>query len=72
MTNADFADIERAFEIEYMKPLKIAHKLNNAVFYPNSIEKTSVRLFMSVFHEATINTLVEYGYRETANILRSS
>ena len=70
MTNADFADIERVFEIENNKPLKIAHKFNKAAINPKSIEKTSVKLAMAVFHESTINALVQYGFRYTADILR--
>lgn len=37
---------------------------------PKSAEKTSVKLAMAVFHETTINALVEYGFRDTANVLR--
>ena len=70
MTNADFADIERVFEIENSKILKIAHKLNKAAINPKSIEKTSVKLAMAVFHESTINALVQYGFRGTTNIHR--
>ena len=70
VTNADFSDIEKVFEIENNKPLKIAHKLNKAVINPKSVEKTSVKLAMAVFHETTINALIEYGFLDTANVLR--
>ena len=70
VTNADFSDIERVFVIENSKPLKIAHKLNKAVINPKSVEKISVKLAMAVFHETTINALIEYGFLDTANVLR--
>ncbi len=39
---ANFNDVDAAYELEKAKPLKIAYKLNDSVLCPKSIEKTSV------------------------------
>ena len=43
------------------KPVKMAHKLNDKVLNPSSLEKTSVKLADNIFHESTINALTYYA-----------
>ena len=62
---ANFSDIEKLYELELTKPEKIAHKLSRKMLYPNSIEKTNVKLADACFHESTISGLLyyaEHGY----------
>ena len=54
---ADFNHIVTLFEQEIHKPVKMAHKLTRATIQPRSIEKVSVRLAASVFHESTLAAL---------------
>jgi len=56
-----FKHIERMYTMEVGKPLKMAHKLNDKVMHPLSIEKTNVKLADAVFHESTINALEFYS-----------
>ena len=63
-------------DIEIGNPVKIAHKLNDKVLNPRSLEKTNVRLADALFHESTINGLEYYGkngfpyFTHTAKFLR--
>ena len=44
-----FSHIEKVYKLEYTKPVKIAHKLNDKVLSPTTIEKTNVKLADAVF-----------------------
>ena len=68
-TKANFQDIEKVFELESSKPLKMGYKLNASVISPKSIEKTSTKLALAVFNESTINALKLYGFNDTATIV---
>ena len=68
-TKANFQDVEKVFELESRKPLKMGHKLNTSVISPKSIEKTSTKLALAVFNESTINALKLYGFNDTATIV---
>ena len=46
-TEANFSDIDEIYEVEKCKPLKFAHKLNESVLNPKSIEKTNVKLALA-------------------------
>ena len=54
----------------------MAHKLNERVLHPTSIEKTSVKLADAAFHESTINALNYYAenrykhFRDTASFAK--
>ena len=63
---ASFADIEKVYNLECQKPLRIAHRLTEIVLKPNSIEKVNVELALTVLHESTVIGLKEYGFHETA------
>lgn len=73
---ASFLHIKNLYDIEIGKPLKLAHKLNEKVLNPAVIERTSLKLADSVFHESTINGLLYYStngylqFKETALFLR--
>jgi len=58
---ASFHHIESLFELESEKPLKIAHKLKPIVLQPNNLQRTSVKLASSVFHESTLNGLKHFS-----------
>ena len=66
---ASFADIEKVYNLECQKPLRIAHRLTETVLKPNSIEKVNVELALAVFHESTVIGLKEYGFHETASAI---
>ena len=67
---ARFSYVETVYSKECQKPLKLAHKLTEAVLKPKSIEKVNVKLAMSLLHESTINALRIYGFTETATALQ--
>ena len=67
---ARFSDVESVHSNECHKPLKIVHKLTETVLRPSSIEKVNVKLAMALLHESTIHALKEYGFRETATVLK--
>ena len=73
---ANFGHIRQLHDLEFGKPVKMGYKLNDKVLNPCSLEKTSVKLADSLFHESTINALNHYskhGYPEfqgTANFLQ--
>ena len=48
-----FSDVFDLHELEKDKPVKIATKLNKSTFNPKNIQRTSVKLALSVFHETT-------------------
>lgn len=58
--SASFNDIKDLYDMEYLRPVKMAHKLKQCIFNPKSIERTSVKLSMAVFHESTCNALKYY------------
>ena len=66
---ASFADIEKVYNLECQKLLRIAHRLTETVLKPNSIEKVNVKLALAVFHESTVIGLKEYGFHETASAI---
>ena len=66
---ASFADIEKVYNLECQKPLRIAHRLTETVLKPNSIEKVNVKLALAVFYESTVIGLKEYGFHETASAI---
>ena len=51
---ASFLHIKNLYDIKIGKPLTLAHKLNEKVLNPAVIERTSLKLADSVFHESTI------------------
>jgi hypothetical protein len=61
---ADFRHIVELFNVEEAKPLKKAHQLRQAALQPKSIEKTSVKLAVSVFCESTRDALNFYAEHE--------
>ena len=56
-----FIHLEELYEIEKGQLEKMAYKLNEKVLHPQVMEKTSVKLADSAFHESTINALIYYG-----------
>ena len=61
---ARFQDVVDLFNHEAAMPLKKAHRLTPAALAPKSIEKTSVKLATSVFHESTRDALQFYAVNE--------
>ena len=68
-TKLCYDDVRSVYEMETTKPLKLAHKLDLTVLQPHNLQKTSVKLADSFFHESTINALITYGYRDSADVL---
>ena len=70
-----FDHLKDLYKMELGDPMKRAHKLNDTVLHPSSVEKTNVMLADSCFHESTIVGLKHWGKRgfpqflETAEIL---
>ena len=46
------------------KPIKMTHKLSSYVINPKSIQSTSMKFAVPVFHESTINALQYYSENE--------
>lgn len=74
--HAKFQHIEHLFHLEEGMSLKKAHTLKLAALHPKSIEKTSVKLAVSVFNESTRDALSHYAthedkaqWNETANFI---
>ena len=64
---ANSGHVKQLYYLELGKPVKMAHTLNDKILNPSSLEKTSVNLADSFFHESTINALAYYannGYPE--------
>lgn len=64
---AKFAHIKQIYEMEGNKGLRMAHKLNKIVISPTSIQRSSAKLSMAVFHDSTASALkyyVENGHPE--------
>jgi len=61
---ADFSHIVDLFQLESTMSLKKAHRLTPATLQPRSIEKTSVKLAVSVFCESTRDALQYYATHE--------
>ena len=53
-------------------PVKLAHKLSHRVVHPGPIERQSVILTHSVFHESTIEALKFYGHRGRPEFLETA
>ena len=62
--SADFNHVRQLYHKESTMALKKAHKLSPATLDPKSIEKTSVRLAVSVFSESTRDALQFYAANE--------
>jgi hypothetical protein len=62
---AMFKDIVDLYNLEATSSLKKAHRLTPAMLDPNSIEKTSVKLAISVFCESTRVALRFYSSNES-------
>jgi len=58
---AKFQDIVDLYNLEATSSLKKAHRLSPSTLYPKSIEKTSVKLAISVFCESTRDALRFYS-----------
>ena len=56
----NFEHLKELYSLEQGKLHKMAHKLNERVLHPTSIEKTGVKLPDAAFHESTINSLNYY------------
>jgi hypothetical protein len=75
---AKYDDVEKLYNMEIGKPVKLAHKLTHKVLNPSAIEKTNVGLSERFFHESTINALIFYSeqsqdhvsMKDTAELLR--
>ena len=71
-----FEHLKELYSLEQGKLHKMAHKLNERVLHPTSIEKTSVKLADAAFHESTINALNYYArngyehFRDTASFAK--
>ena len=64
---ANFNDIKTIYNNEGSSSLRLAHKLNEKVFYPNNIQRTSTKLSMAVFDDSTVAALkyyVENGHQD--------
>jgi len=61
---ADFSHVVDLFQLESAMSLKKAHRLTPATLHPRSIEKTSVKLAVSVFCESTRDALQFYATHE--------
>ena len=64
---AKFSHIKQIYEMEGKKSLRMAHKLNKIVISPTSIQRSSAKLSMAVFHDSTASALqyyVENGHPE--------
>ena len=42
----------------------MAHKLNNAALDPTNVQRMSAKLFLSIFHESTLNALSFFAGRD--------
>ncbi|KAG1650685.1 THAP domain-containing protein 1 [Nymphon striatum] len=61
---AKFDDLCELHNLEATKPIKLGYKLTEKCLNPASIEKSSVKLSMSVFNESTENALRFYSDHE--------
>jgi hypothetical protein len=61
---AKFSDVVDLYKPEASKALKKATKLTPSVLEPKSIEKTSVKLAVSIFCESTRDALKHYADNE--------
>ena len=61
---ANFKDIVDLHDMKASMTLRIAHRLRPSVLDPRSIEKTSVKLAVSVFCELTPDALKHYALHE--------
>ena len=61
---ASFKDIDDLFTLEAPMTIRKAHRLSPSVLDPKSIEKTSVKLAVSIFCESTRDALQFYAIQE--------
>ena len=65
--NPKISHLQKVYNRELGKHLKIAHRLSEKVLHPSTIEKTNEKLADVLFHNSTINALMFYtdnGYPE--------
>ena len=62
--SADFNLVVQLYNLEETMPLNKGHALRQATLQPKSIEKTSVKLAVSVFCDSTRDALVFYSEHE--------
>ena len=76
--NPKISHIQKVYNMEFGKHLKIAHILSEKELHPSTIEKTNEKLADALFHNSSINALMFYadnGYPEfggKANFLVNS
>ena len=56
-----FKNIEKIYTVELGMPLKMAHKLEDKVMHPLSIDKINIKHAYAAFHVSTINALKFYS-----------
>ena len=59
-SHANFKYIEDLYNVESAMSLRLAHKLSERVLNPTSIQRTSAKLAMSIFHDSTVAALKYY------------
>ena len=58
--NANFKHIEELYNLESSLSLRLAHKLSERVLNPTTIQRTSAKLAMSLFHDSSVAALKFY------------
>lgn len=61
---ANFHHIQELYDLESCYGLRMAYKLNNRMLSPTSIQRTSVKLAVALFHETTFSALNFYASSE--------
>lgn len=61
---ADFSHIVELFLLESSRPLKMARQLTPTALNPTSIQRTSMKLSLSIFSESTVAALRYYSENE--------
>ena len=61
----------QGFDTEKLKSHVFLQTYNKAVLNPKNIEKTRVKLAISIIHENTIRALIEYGFSDMATALQA-
>lgn len=56
----NFQNLEDLYNLEADRPLRMAHKLNKNALHLSTIQKSSAKLSLSVFHETTVSALEYY------------
>lgn len=72
----NFVLVKHLQQLEFGLPVKIAHKLNDEVLKPRSLEKTIIMIADALFHKSTLNGLECYAkngfpyFKQTANFIK--